>query len=324
MGLLAAVRAGSFVPLMKGSLLAPLAPVYFHFVYPAGLVRYIIFNCSGDGLYSANWLPLPGLLKQHFDRGPVDGFIVDWMHGRKLPSSGKKQTGVIFFLITTGWLIFPGFVSLWCAACSILREVLKDDFEAVHTAALSWRVMGLVACMLGLGTVYALFSFQQKIVEQDYESLIQDSEASSSSHCRALLSRYLWYIEFGVVFCFAILWFWVFLTPLCGLISRCGCTWIWTDWDALGIQNCNVHNPSGPRCPFCTATTSTAWIPQWAGAFIAHKWGRTIRTMLVWPLVFVFGYFGTSIVIAYIFIKATNYPYFLTGPIHPKKHQEDS
>lgn len=43
----------------------------------------------------------------------------------------------------------------------------------------------------------------------------------------------------------------------CGLLFRCGCTWPW----AGGAADCNVHNPSGPKCPWCNvAHTSLAWL----------------------------------------------------------------
>ena len=45
--------------------------------------------------------------------------------------------------------------------------------------------------------------------------------------------------------------------PYCGLIFRCGCTWQW----AGGWANCNVHNPAGPKCPWCNVrNTSLDWL----------------------------------------------------------------
>jgi len=60
---------------------------------------------------------------------------------------------------------------------------------------------------------------------------------------------------------------WIFHNKYCGFLFRCNCTW---NWDG-GWDGCNVHNPHGPRCPWCgagnpptpgfTATNST--LSQW-------------------------------------------------------------
>lgn len=42
---------------------------------------------------------------------------------------------------------------------------------------------------------------------------------------------------------------WVFENPMCSAMFGCGCTFPW----AGGWDNCNVHNPTGPRCPWCIA-----------------------------------------------------------------------
>ena len=39
----------------------------------------------------------------------------------------------------------------------------------------------------------------------------------------------------------------IFHNPYCGVIFRCHCTWPW----AGGAAHCNIHNPTGPRCPWC-------------------------------------------------------------------------
>jgi hypothetical protein len=46
--------------------------------------------------------------------------------------------------------------------------------------------------------------------------------------------------------------------PYCDAMFACGC-----QMDApfgVGWNNCNVHNPSGPRCPFCAAPASVNWM----------------------------------------------------------------
>lgn len=44
----------------------------------------------------------------------------------------------------------------------------------------------------------------------------------------------------------------LFHNPICDAMFRCGCTWNW----AGGWNACNVHNPTGPRCPFCASPSS--------------------------------------------------------------------
>lgn len=46
---------------------------------------------------------------------------------------------------------------------------------------------------------------------------------------------------------------WVFHNPFCAALFRCGCTWNW----AGGWADCNVHNPSGPRCPWCNVMNTS-------------------------------------------------------------------
>ena len=36
--------------------------------------------------------------------------------------------------------------------------------------------------------------------------------------------------------------------PVCDLLFRCGCTWVW----AGAAAHCNIHNPLPPHCPVCT------------------------------------------------------------------------
>lgn len=46
------------------------------------------------------------------------------------------------------------------------------------------------------------------------------------------------------------------VTPLCGYLFRCGCTWPWAGLDAA----CNIHDPSAPhQCPWC-ASLLAGWL----------------------------------------------------------------
>ena len=42
---------------------------------------------------------------------------------------------------------------------------------------------------------------------------------------------------------------------------RCGC--VLPPPLGVGWRHCNVHDPTGPRCPWCLASPSTAWTTTW-------------------------------------------------------------
>jgi len=42
----------------------------------------------------------------------------------------------------------------------------------------------------------------------------------------------------------------VLITPLCGLLFDCGCTWPWSGLES----HCNIYNPDAPhQCPWCVS-----------------------------------------------------------------------
>eukprot|EP01084_Bolivina_argentea_P184573 318335_1 len=49
-----------------------------------------------------------------------------------------------------------------------------------------------------------------------------------------------------------------FHNPLCGFIFQCGCTFGATSYE--GWIHCNIHNVSGPKCPWCHAKKSVVWL----------------------------------------------------------------
>ncbi|PCI17054.1 MAG: hypothetical protein COB62_07680 [Piscirickettsiaceae bacterium] len=45
----------------------------------------------------------------------------------------------------------------------------------------------------------------------------------------------------------------VLITPLCGLLFDCGCTWPWAGLES----HCNIHNPKAVhQCPWCVSTVA--------------------------------------------------------------------
>jgi len=106
--------------------------------------------------------------------------------------------------------------------------------------------------------------------------------------------------------------------PYCGLLFRCGCTWLWEG----GIARCNIYDGATPNCPWCVAPPWAAWIPVWgtptlmALAASALLWTQrglqgTMRATAAALLLF----FGVNFLITLGFRAATGYPYFVwTAP----------
>jgi len=69
----------------------------------------------------------------------------------------------------------------------------------------------------------------------------------------------------------------------CDLMYNCGCTWLW----AGAADHCNIHNPQGRHCPWCTIGLTGSllvWlfmvIPQVAIAFWPASWSMGKRLLL--------------------------------------------
>jgi hypothetical protein len=60
----------------------------------------------------------------------------------------------------------------------------------------------------------------------------------------------------------------VLMPPMCNLLFKCGCSWLWT----TAAANCNVHNASPPHCPWCSHGATGYYLPYVgfiAGQFLA-------------------------------------------------------
>ena len=66
----------------------------------------------------------------------------------------------------------------------------------------------------------------------------------------------------------------VLLTPLCGFLFRCGCTWPWAGFDSA----CNIREPSAPyHCPWCASM-----LAGWLSAIVSILAGVT-AAIIPWP-----------------------------------------
>jgi hypothetical protein len=93
--------------------------------------------------------------------------------------------------------------------------------------------------------------------------------------------------------------------PLCNLFFHCGCGW-------LGPAHCNIHNASGPHCPWCVGVWRFVAVGAFCAAGIAAGW-RLSRGR--GPAAVVAGGLGGFLIFALIagaVTKAlTGYPQFL-------------
>eukprot|EP00040_Diaphanoeca_grandis_P027145 m.153846 g.153846 ORF g.153846 m.153846 type:complete len:187 (-) comp30855_c0_seq1:71-631(-) len=68
----------------------------------------------------------------------------------------------------------------------------------------------------------------------------------------------------------------LFHNAWCSAMFRCGC--VMPPPISSGWQHCNVHNMSGPRCPWCLAPPASAWVtellPMLTMFAFAYYWSR--------------------------------------------------
>ena len=57
----------------------------------------------------------------------------------------------------------------------------------------------------------------------------------------------------------------VLMPPVCNLVFKCGCSWLWT----TAAAHCNIHNAAPPHCPWCNHGALGYYLP-YAG-FIAGQ-----------------------------------------------------
>ena len=57
----------------------------------------------------------------------------------------------------------------------------------------------------------------------------------------------------------------VLMPPVCNLLFKCGCSWLWT----TAAAHCNVHNPAPPHCPWCSHGALGYYLP-YAGFMVGQ------------------------------------------------------
>lgn len=98
--------------------------------------------------------------------------------------------------------------------------------------------------------------------------------------------------------------------PLCAVLHRCGCEPAWLS----GMEHCNVHHASGPRCPWCVHPTlsqacfalalGAAWVVQWRRA----RHGEGHARAASWALA---AWIAVAFASAALVWLASDYPHFV-------------
>jgi hypothetical protein len=97
------------------------------------------------------------------------------------------------------------------------------------------------------------------------------------------------------------------LLPLCGAIFGCGCDMV------HGAGRCNIHNASGPHCPWCSGGGVIFGIDfviilgavTGSMALVRRRWGRGIGLALTMGC---FTYLATAGVVGWATARVVGYP----------------
>jgi hypothetical protein len=174
-----------------------------------------------------------------------------------------------------------------------------------------------------------LWEESSEVVVESFEEMEMDKLEleQASPPCRPSLARVLYYVlDLVVVSAWAFALGALFTLPYCGLLFRCGCTWVW----AGGFNQCNIFDTSSgsPSCPFCSLAAPLAWIPQWGTAMLSVLttllvcWiprrfpllplGWLVRVLLPVACFLVY----TFLLALVVKLASPHYPYFLWIGVH--------
>lgn len=186
---------------------------------------------------------------------------------------------------------------------------------AISTAA----ALGALAVALRLTAPAAAACVVAPTLHGSPETRDAEDRATTHSQQRGLASLVTCkFAELTAVVAGSSIFFLTFHTAYCGLLFRCGCTWPW----AGGDINCNLFNPTGPKCPWCVARPATAWTKDslvLTMMILAYSEGRLKSNRpWLWLSLPPATYFVVSFVVAFAFKVCTGYPYFLFGRVHGK------
>jgi len=103
----------------------------------------------------------------------------------------------------------------------------------------------------------------------------------------------------------------VLMPPVCHLLFKCGCSWLWT----TAAAHCNVHNATPPHCPWCSHGALGYYLPYagfivgqfLAGALILRATGHLVLALLVT----VAAILPVGYVMGILTLRLVQYPYWI-------------
>lgn len=103
----------------------------------------------------------------------------------------------------------------------------------------------------------------------------------------------------------------VLMPPVCHLLFKCGCSWLWT----TAAAHCNVHKPTPPHCPWCSFGALGYYLP-YAGLVCGQAAiGVLVFRFSGWLFVSALAAVGAILPVGYLMALVTlafvKYPYLL-------------
>jgi hypothetical protein len=77
----------------------------------------------------------------------------------------------------------------------------------------------------------------------------------------------------------------ILMPPVCDLLFKCGCSWLWT----TAAAQCNIHNAAPPHCPWCSHGALGYYVPYagfiagqfLVGALVLRVTGHLVLAVLI-------------------------------------------
>jgi hypothetical protein len=103
----------------------------------------------------------------------------------------------------------------------------------------------------------------------------------------------------------------VLMPPVCNLLFKCGCSWLWT----TAAAHCNVHNSMPPHCPWCSHGALGYYLPYagfaigqfLAGALVV----RFTHQLALAVLITVAAILPVGYLMGWVTLKLVHYPHLI-------------
>ena len=103
----------------------------------------------------------------------------------------------------------------------------------------------------------------------------------------------------------------VLMPPVCNLLFKCGCSWLWT----TAAAHCNIHNAAPPHCPWCSHGALGYYLPYAGfilGQFLAGALALRFTGHLVLAvLMTVVAILPVGYLMGLVTFRLVHYPYLI-------------